>query len=114
MNKRFVFRHMEPSAGLEAYVNEQLAKVERFLENEPTPVHIDIIFEPSKTREHHRVEIRVKTPHYHKVSDFEGPKFYDIVDRVIDTLYLELHEEKQKQHDHLKDIGRHDEFKKQR
>jgi len=37
-----------------------------------------------------------------------------VLDRVIDTMYHELHEEKKKQSDKKKMVGRHDEFKKQR
>jgi len=114
MNKRIVFRNMEKSDFMENYANEQLAKVEEFLSNERTPIFIDLTFEPSKTREHHRIELRVKTPHYEKISDYEhnGTNFYEALDRVIDVMYYELHEEKRKQHAHLKSVGRNGEFKK--
>lgn len=104
MNKRIVFRHMDKSDVMEEYANKQLAKVEEFLSGEPSPVFIDLIFEPSKTREHHRVELRVKTPHYDKISDYEytGTKFYDVLDRVIDVMYQELHEEKRRRIDEIK------------
>jgi len=101
---------------MEAHANQQLKKIETFLENERSPVFIDLIFEPSKFREHHRVELRVKSPNYDRISNYEhqGVQFYDVVDRVIDTMYKELHEDKNKLHDQLKSAGRHDEFKKQR
>lgn len=116
MIKRIVFRHMEKSDVMENYANEQLAKIEEFLHDERSPVYIDLIFEPSKTREHHRIELRVKTPHYDKISDYEytGTKFYDVLDRVIDVMYRELHEEKRRNHDREKMVGRHEEVKKQR
>lgn len=114
MFKRITFRHMDHSSVMENYANEQLAKIEEFLANEREPVYLDLMLEPSKTREHNRVELRIKTPHYEKVSDYEGPKFYDVLDRVIDIMYKELHEEKRRQHDKIKEQGRHDELKKQR
>lgn len=110
-----MFRHMDHSDVMEEYANKQLAKVEQFLEGEQrTPIHIDLVLEPSKVHAHHRIELRVKTPHYEKFCDFEGPKFYDVLDRVVDTMYRLLHEQKERRVDHRKDMGRHDEFKKQR
>ena len=116
MIKRIVFRHMPHSDVIEKYANEQLAKIEDFLSNEPTPIYIDLVFSPSKTREHHRVELLVKTPHYEKITFYEhnGVDFYDVIDRVIHTMYLELHEAKKRLVEENKYIGRHDEFKKQR
>jgi ribosome-associated translation inhibitor RaiA len=87
---------MEPSKGMENYANEQLAKIEDFLANEPLPVSIDVTFSPSKVREHHKVELRIKSPHYDLVSEYEhqGMAFYDVIDRVIDTMYHNLREAK--------------------
>jgi len=116
MHKRITFRNMDHSSVMEQYANQQLAKVEGFLENEPTPVYIDLIFEPSKVREHHRIELRVKSPNYDRISNYEyqGEDFYDTLDRVIDVMYNELHEDKKRRIDERKMQGRHDEFKKQR
>ena len=116
MHKRITFRSMESSDVLEKYANQQLAKIEQFLENERSPVYIDLIFEPSKVREHHRVELRVKSPNYDLISNYEyqGTGFYDVVDRVIDVMYKELLEVKKKKMDDRKMVGRKDEFKKQR
>lgn len=99
MHKRITFRHMDHVASIENYANEKLAKIEEFLEHEPTPRYIDLILEPSKVHEHHRVELRVKSPHYDLVSNYEGPEFYKVLDRVIDVMLQELLQEKQKQLD---------------
>lgn len=115
--KRITFRHMEHSAAMEQHANQQLAKIEEFLSNEPTPIYIDLIFEPSHVHEHHKVELRVKTPHYELYSTYEkqGMNFYEVLDHVIDVMYRELHEQKKRlKKDGPKTIGRHEEFKKQR
>jgi ribosomal subunit interface protein len=116
MHKRITFRNMDSSEVMKEYADGQLKKIETFLANEPTPIYIDLVFEPSKVREHHRVELRIKTAHYDLVSQYEheGVPFYDIVDRVIDTMYKELREEKAKQVDDRKVTGRKEEFKRQR
>ncbi len=117
MKKKITFHGMDHSDVMENYINEQLVKIETFLENERTPVFIDVILEPSKLHEHHRVELRVKSPNYDMVSNYEheGQNFYDVIDRVIDVMYKRLREEKQRiKKDDRKMCGRHDAFKKQR
>lgn len=114
MHKRITFRGMDHSSVIEGYANQQLGKIVDFLESERTPIYIDLVLEPSKTKEHNRVELRVKSPSYDKISNYEGPKFYDILDRVIDCMYKQLREEKKKEIDQRKMRGRHDDFKKQR
>lgn len=116
MNKRIAFRNMDHSAPMEQYANQQLAKIEKFLESERSPILINLTLTASHVREHPTVELMVKTPNYDRIVKYEhiGNDLYDTLDRVIDTMYKELHEDKRKLHDHLKDVGRHDEFKKQR
>ncbi len=96
MFKRIVFRNMEHSTVLENYVNEQFAKVEEFLASEREPIYIDIVLIACKDHAHDEAEIVLKSPHYNLVSKYEGPKMYDVIDRVIDTLYLSLREAKKK------------------
>lgn len=107
---------MDHSDVMEQYIHQQLEKIVAFLKNEPTPIYIDIVLEPSKLREHPRAEIRVKTPTYDLVSnyEFEGVDMYDVIDRVIDIMYHQLREKKKKENDQRKMRGRRDEFKKQR
>jgi len=116
MNKRIVFRNMDHSDVMEKYANEQLEKIIDFLENDRGPVHIDLYLEPSKVHKHHRVELHVKSAEYNLNSSYEheGMDFYQTMDRVMDTMYRELHEAKRKNHDMEKTRGRHDELKKQR
>jgi ribosomal subunit interface protein len=114
MQKKITFRDTPHSDVAEKYANEQLARVEEFLKNERTPITIDLIFTPAHLHAHHRVELLVKTPHYDLVTHHEGPEFYDVIDKVIDTMYRQLLAEKDKLDDDRKIVGRHDEFKKQR
>lgn len=107
---------MDHSDVMEEYVNQQLSKIEQFLKNESTPIYIDVVLEASKTREHPHAEVRLKTPHYDLVSNYEhtGVDMYDTIDRVIDVMYHQLREQKKKSSDNRKKCGRHEEFKKQR
>jgi ribosomal subunit interface protein len=114
MHKRIVFHGIEKTKPMEEYCNKQLVKIEHFLENERTPISIDLTLMPSKVHAHHFIELHVKTPHYDKMSTYEGPEFYDVVDRVIDVMYRELHKAKDKEKEHRKEVGRHDEVKKQK
>lgn len=98
MNRRIMFRHMKHSDAIEQHALQQLKKIENFLENEPSPCSIDLVMEPSKIREHPKVELRIKTPHYDLITHYEqeGMDFYQVLDHVIDVMYRLLHEEKQK------------------
>ena len=114
MQKKITFRDTPHSDVAENYAHEQLAKIEEFLKNERTPIIIDLIFTPGHIHAHNRVELLVKTPHYDLVAHHEGPDFYDAIDKVIDTMYRQLHEKKDRHVEDRKMVGRHDEFKKQR
>jgi ribosomal subunit interface protein len=105
---------MEKTNHMEEYCNKQLAKIEKFLEKERTPITVDLVLEPSSVHSHHKVELRVNTPHFHKISTYEGAKFYEVLDRVIDTMYRELHKEKDKQNEHNRELNRHTQMKKDR
>ena len=114
MIRTVTFKNTESSEVLEKYANQQLQKIVDFLEHEKTPIRIDMVFEPSKVREHHNVELRVSSPNYHAISryEYQGVSFYDTVDRVIDTMYRELHEQKRRHIDERKVLSRADKFEK--
>ena len=46
--------------------------------------------------------------------EHEGMQFYDVLDRVIDTMYKRLHEEKRKLDDQKREVGRHEDVKKEK
>lgn len=114
MQKKITFHGMEKTQPMEDYCDKQLAKIEQFLSHERSPVFINLVLEPSKVHAHHHIELRVKTPTYEKIVHYEGPEFYDVVDRVIDVMYYELREISKKQKEHNRAIGRHQEVKKQK
>ncbi|MFZ5954756.1 MAG: HPF/RaiA family ribosome-associated protein [Candidatus Dependentiae bacterium] len=114
MNKKITFRHMEHSQVLDDYANGQLARIISFLENEPSPVYVELTFTPSKVHAHHHVELLVSSPNYDEFYSYTGPDFYDVVDKVIDGMYRKLLEAKDKRVEDRKMVGRHEEFKKQR
>ena len=107
MHKRITFRNMEHSEVMERYANEQLEKIVGFLNEDREPIYIDLIFEPSKLHQHHRVELRVKSPLYDRISNYEytGEAFYDTLDRVIDVMYQELHEDKKREKKDYTSLG---------
>ncbi len=116
MNKKITFRDMTHSKMMEDHANQQLAKVEEFLSHENEPIFIELVFIPSKVHEHHKVEMLVKTPNYDEFVSYEkeGMPFYETLDHVIDVMYRNLHKAKERMIDERKQVGRHEEFKKQR
>lgn len=103
MHKRITFKDTEHSPALEAEASERLKKIEEFLLKEDrTPIYIDLILEPSHVHSHHKIELRVKSPNYERYSSYEGKDFYHTLDRVIDVMYKELHEDKKRLDDKKK------------
>lgn len=116
MNKSITFKNMDHSVAVENYVNEHIKKIVEFLGHEKSPVFIDLVVEPSKTREHHKVELRVSSPNYHAIATYEhqGTPFYKAIDEVIDLMYRELHEQKRRKVDDRQGISREEKLKHQR
>ncbi len=106
MHKQITFHQMDHSKVIEDYANEHLEKIEKFLQNERTPIYIELTFTPSKVHAHHRVELLVKSPNYDLHVEREGSDFYKTLDDVIDTMYHNLHKEKRKELDKKKESGR--------
>jgi len=98
MPKKITFRHMDSDQVIEDYANKHLEKIEKFLANEPSPCDIDLTFLPSKTREHHMVELRVVSPHYNLIAQHEhnGTDFYDAINQVIENMYHQILKAKEK------------------
>ena len=96
MQKRIAFRGIDSTPVLEQFIQSHLEKVERLLENERTPIMIDLMLEASKVHAHHKVELRVKTPHYDLVAHHEGPEMYQEIDRVCDKMVTEIRRAKEK------------------
>lgn len=96
MYTKVTFRGMEHTPVLDQHVAKYTAKIEHFLKNEPSPVHIDVILEAHRTHHHHRVEMIVKSPHYSVVVNEEGPELYDLVVLAADIVLEQLHKEKKR------------------
>jgi len=102
MHKRITCRGMDHSDALENYVNDQLAKVISFLENEREPIYLDVVLESGTPHAHPQVEVRLKSPNYDLISNYEGNDMYDTIDRVIDVMYQQLQEKKEERVDKKK------------
>ncbi|MBA3954503.1 ribosome-associated translation inhibitor RaiA [Candidatus Dependentiae bacterium] len=94
MTKRIFYKNMESTPVLEEFSNKHLEKIEKILENERTPIYIDLTLESMPTHAHHRVEMIVKTPNYDLVAHHEGPEMYQEIDRVADIMIHELRKAK--------------------
>ena len=104
MQKRIAYRGMDSTPVLEEFANKHLEKVEKLLENERTPIWIDLILEASTVHAHNKVELRVKTPHYELVAHHEGPEMYQEIDRVTDKMVQEIRRAKEKRVDNAKKV----------
>jgi ribosomal subunit interface protein len=96
MNKKITFRGMDSSPVMEKHVQQQLRKIEGFLEHERLPVKIEVILEAHHIHAHHKAEIRISAPDYHILMHEEGADLYKLIDAVLDRSYLALREQKEK------------------
>ena len=96
MNIKINFRNMEHSDALTTYVNEALEKIFKFIEREPEPIQIDVILEAHKQHAHHKVEIRMRSKHYHSLLSNEGPDIYREIDYVVKVLIEDIKKTKGK------------------
>lgn len=94
--KRIVFRGMEHDTVLEDHVNKEFARIENFLAHDRLPQYIHIILEYHPSHAHNKVEIRIKTPSYEVFVSDEDQNMNKLIDQVCDTVYLELHKQKEK------------------
>ena len=81
---------------LEEFAQKHLEKVEKLLENENTPIIIDLTLEASAVHAHNRVELLVKTPNYDLIAHHEGPELYQEIDRVTDKMIQEIRRAKER------------------
>ena len=94
MNIQITFQNCDSSEVMEKHINEQLAKIKRFLEHEGSPVYIEIFVKPGNVHAHHAVDFVLKSPHYTLDVHDEGPKIYQVLDNVIDAMYAQLRKTK--------------------
>lgn len=93
------FRHMEHSEALDRHTQHELAKLDKFIDSERTPIFIEVVLESQRTHHHHRVEVRVKTPHYTLNAHKEGPEIYQLVTIAVDAMCNELRKAKEERVD---------------
>jgi ribosomal subunit interface protein len=100
INKKIEYRHMESVPMLEAHVNKQLEKIERFLQTKRPPISIDVVLEKHPDHAHNSAAIRISVPMYETIMDIvvrrEGPDLYTCIDEVCAIAHHDLMEAKRK------------------
>ena len=96
METQITFRNMEKSPTIEAYVNEKIAKLERLLHKERSPVHLEVILEAEHVHTQHAVELRLHCVDYHERAQVSGKDLYALIDEVFDVLIKEINKKKGK------------------
>ncbi|MCL5436389.1 MAG: HPF/RaiA family ribosome-associated protein [Candidatus Dependentiae bacterium] len=94
MEKKVTFLGREHTAALDKHIDEQLARIERFLADEPSPRIIELSVEFHAVHQHNRVVARVKSAHYDCYAEHEGPDEISEINEVVDRLYAQLREQK--------------------
>lgn len=107
MQKKITFSGRPHSPVLDEQINKQLEKIVRFLEGEPSPKLIEINVAFHEIHQFQHVTGRVKTPHYDCFAKHEGPDIFTEVNEVVDRLYAQLRDTKERMIDrHKKGCGK--------
>jgi ribosomal subunit interface protein len=96
MDVRIFFHEMTSSPAMEKKAQDLMQKVYKFLESEREPIYVHITFSAGRPHAHHEVEVRVKSPNYEVMVKREGPQLYALLDEVVDLLYDQLLDAKEK------------------
>ena len=113
MNIKVTFRGMDHSDSIEQYLRDGLKKVLHFLQNEHEPIVIECMLEAARQHHHHKVEILLKSKHYHCVVVHEAPELYPLIDYALKVVVDDIKKQKDKAIDkrnHPKDLPLKDEF----
>lgn len=107
MQKKITFTGRGRTPALDKHIDMQVAKIEQFLSEEPTPRVVEISVESHDVHQFNRVVARVKTPHYDCYAEHEGPDVMTEINEVMDRLYAQLRDTKKKLVDrHKKGCGK--------
>jgi ribosomal subunit interface protein len=98
---RITFRHMDHSVPLEEHARKELAKLEHFLNNQQSPVQVDLVLQPHPVHAHHEVVVHVKSPRYNFSAHAEDSNIYAAITDAVDKMVNELRKAKEKRLDHL-------------
>lgn len=96
MQKRITFSGRPHSPVLDEQIDKQLEKIVRFLEGEPSPMLIEIHIAFHEIHQFQHVTGRVKTAHYDCFAKHEGPDVFTEVNEVVDRLYAQLRDAKER------------------
>jgi len=87
---------MDSSPTIEEYVNNKVAKLEKILHKERTPIKLEIILEAQRVHIQHSVELRLHCADYHVRAQVEGKDLYAQVDEAFDVLFRDIQKKKGK------------------
>jgi ribosomal subunit interface protein len=99
------FRHMDHQPVLDDYARKYIAKLEKFLKDERTPIIVELVLDAERTHHHHGAELRVKTPHYTLNAHKEGPDMYLLIEALVDAMCSELRRAKDRRVDTQQEGG---------
>lgn len=96
MQHRIFFGGCERTKVFDDHLNEQLKKIERFLEAEPSPHLVEVLVHFHAHRNIYEVRMRVKTKNYECFAEHDGTDYYAEINEVMDRIYTQLRNQNQK------------------
>jgi len=96
MNIRITFHGLDHATAVEDHARKKLAKIEKFLAHEKSPVTMIVVITHNPNHAHDRVAIHIDSPGYHVVAHREGNvaksghNLYQLIDEVIEIAHRDL------------------------
>jgi ribosomal subunit interface protein len=107
MQHRIFFGGCERTKVFDDHLTEQLKKIERFLDVEPSPRIIEVNVHFHANRSLYEVRMRVKTRNYECFAEHSGTDYYAEINEVVDRIYTQLRNQNQKlNHKHKQGCGK--------
>ena len=98
-NTIITFKNIDHSKVYDDYARKELARLDKFLEHERTPIKIELVIQSNPARNLHNIELKIQTPRFSLTSHDEGYDVFLAIDAAINKMLTEMRKEKEKRLD---------------
>jgi ribosomal subunit interface protein len=102
MNLKITYRGMDKDVAVEKHIEQQLKKIEDFVDQEHGPVYMELIIEKNSKFPNFQVNARMHMPICHHMAEHEGVNIYEEINMVMDRIYRDVVKAKEERVDKKK------------
>lgn len=90
MDIKITFRGMEKDAALEQHINQQLGRLQEFIDKEHGPAHLEFVIAKNAKFPNFSVSARLQMPRCSCVASHEGADAYAEINKVCDRIHTHV------------------------